>query len=96
MHKVNSAATKFIAKDTPTGKAARELFKHGMRCLFQNEKASDIEAPSSENMKENITETSTTHNQHIAVVADTLATISTPDQCPPTSTSSNLIAGEIK
>ena len=38
------AATKFISKESPSGKAARDLFKNGMRCLFQNEKASDTEA----------------------------------------------------
>ena len=51
------AATEFIAKGSPSGKAARNLFKHGMRCLFQNKKASDSEASS-----EVITETSTSDN----------------------------------
>ncbi|CAB4018791.1 Hypothetical predicted protein, partial [Paramuricea clavata] len=40
------AATKFISKESPSGKAARDLFKHGMRCLFQNEKASNTESSS--------------------------------------------------
>ena len=37
------AATEFIAKGSQSGKAARELFKHGMRCLFKNKKKSDPE-----------------------------------------------------
>ena len=111
------AASKFIAKDSPSGKAARELFKHGMKCLFQNEKASDTETSSDVTTEttpvnamepsENISQTYTsddmvTYNQvenktnPNKDLTERLALAPTPDQCPPTSSNSNLIAGEIK